>query len=340
MIRVHPISSASSYRRAVSKLIALLRAKHPLPEWATFCEVPKGTGAAGYGSRRIDFIALNTWPSKGFKRVAYELKATRSDFLRELESPAKRKMAETYFHESYFAVETDVCKPEEVPEGWGLLVRTKKGDKLRRVKVPTQRKPESIPETMWIHLLRDTCEKMHHRQQPLDFEGGKITPEEVQRMVDEKAAEIARPWRARQEEAQAALQQEIKRYQNLRSALLQPFRTLAEIAKDSSFRNRVWRHSGNGLHLDVREDDDKPPVTSAMVRAWARNIQGIIAREILGKLRYAVNAMQELEACAMETIDPDDYKEGNRILSLLDIDTLDVPRDNPEEKPGTTCDGG
>lgn len=49
-------------------ILELLRYRHESPEWATFIELPTGTGANG--GRRIDFFAFNLWPSK---RVVHAL---------------------------------------------------------------------------------------------------------------------------------------------------------------------------------------------------------------------------------------------------------------------------
>ena len=67
-------------------------------EWAFFSELRVGTGYATYKHRkgsalsveqRIDVWAMNLWPSKKFKRIAYEIKVSKSDFKREIEDPKK-----------------------------------------------------------------------------------------------------------------------------------------------------------------------------------------------------------------------------------------------------------
>ena len=85
-------------------IIGLLKAKHPHDkgEWATFAELRCGTGFSN--EQRIDFFAMNTWPSKKFRSVAYEVKLSRADFFNELKNPKKREFAESVSHECYFAV--------------------------------------------------------------------------------------------------------------------------------------------------------------------------------------------------------------------------------------------
>src|SRR6056300_165794 len=100
-------------------LEALVEQRHKLPEWVTVRELPNGTGMSKNGA--IDIAAFSCWRASKYVRIAYEVKRSRSDFLRELNTPDKRLWVEQNFHETYFVVSPGICKPEEVPESWGLL---------------------------------------------------------------------------------------------------------------------------------------------------------------------------------------------------------------------------
>lgn len=52
------------------------------------------------GLRRIDAFAMALWPSLGYQRVAYEIKVSRADWLKELDAPTK--MAQGYFLSDQF----------------------------------------------------------------------------------------------------------------------------------------------------------------------------------------------------------------------------------------------
>ena len=52
--------------------------------------------------QRLDAFALNSLPHTGMKRVCYEVKASRSDFLAELKHPLKRRIGMRYSNEFYF----------------------------------------------------------------------------------------------------------------------------------------------------------------------------------------------------------------------------------------------
>jgi len=101
--------------------------KRKRSEWALFFELRNGTGRKKKALRKkdppryIDALALNLWPSKKHHRIAYEIKISRADFLKELKSPEKRQWAIEISHQFYFVAPQNLIKTEEVPAGCGLL---------------------------------------------------------------------------------------------------------------------------------------------------------------------------------------------------------------------------
>ncbi len=151
-------------------------------EWAVFFELPNGTGARG-DTRYVDAFALNLWPSKKFWRVAYELKSNRADFLRELEMPHKRQWAFDVSNEFWFLCASGVAKPEEVPEGCGLLVANEDLTKLRKVKPALQRQAKDLTP-------QDVAAFARKSVQPLDllfrYAGQELDSAGLARLLDEK----------------------------------------------------------------------------------------------------------------------------------------------------------
>ncbi len=96
-------------------------------------------------SRRLDGIAFNLYRSQEFKRISFEIKASRADFLKELKQPEKREAAMRYTHEFYFVVGPDVLFPSEVPENCGYMVLGDSGG-IRIRKHAELRKAEPLPE--------------------------------------------------------------------------------------------------------------------------------------------------------------------------------------------------
>jgi hypothetical protein len=103
-----------------TQLMEIIRKRHPSPEWAFFEEFRPATG--WLADSGIDAWAINLWPSRGFPCVAYELKVSRSDWLRELKDPTKREQGVKWSSEFWIATLPGVVKADEVPEECGLLV--------------------------------------------------------------------------------------------------------------------------------------------------------------------------------------------------------------------------
>ena len=136
------------------QIIELLRHKHQAPEWATFAELANATGGA---RRYIDFYAMNLWPSSKHKKIAYEIKVSRSDFMRELDRPAKRAFSEQVANECYFAMQVGIIKAlDEIPEGWGLIEATKGGMRIK--KRAQYREIEPLSEGFLMAIARRTSD--------------------------------------------------------------------------------------------------------------------------------------------------------------------------------------
>lgn len=94
-----------------AEVLERLRCRHPLPEWVSWREC-----------WRIDFLAMRCWSSgPGHLRVAYEVKVSRSDFLRDRRHPWKHDLALELSHRFYYACPAGLVRPDEVPEQAGLL---------------------------------------------------------------------------------------------------------------------------------------------------------------------------------------------------------------------------
>jgi hypothetical protein len=123
-------------------ILSALRKRHDEPRnglsraWVYAEEVRVSTGfgpAAGWapgqpfrfpGDQRIDAFALHTWPSKKYRRVAYEVKASRFDLKRELDQPHKCAAALALSNEFYLVAPTDVLIggiTDNFPETWGVM---------------------------------------------------------------------------------------------------------------------------------------------------------------------------------------------------------------------------
>jgi len=236
----------------MTDLEALIEARHPLPEWATFRELGNGTGGRLNGW--IDVAAFNVYPSKRGRRVAYEIKRYRSDWLRELSKPEKRSWCEEHFTECYFVALADVVRPEEVPEGWGLMVPTKAGDKLRRLIVARQRSPGPLPESITMAALRRAARVAEEGRARLIRIGDvELTAEVVAERLDHLVEEATLHAKAQLDKRIDAAALAAQEYRDAKRMLEAPLDAL---------RRAVLGHMG------YREE-----LTAENVREWIRRVQ-------------------------------------------------------------------
>jgi hypothetical protein len=98
------------------------RAMHsPASEWLFLRELRIGTGRQNGGAQRLDAFALNTLPHTAMKRVCYEVKTSRADFLSELKRPLKRRIGMRYSNEFYFVTRAALVSVAEIPPECGMI---------------------------------------------------------------------------------------------------------------------------------------------------------------------------------------------------------------------------
>lgn len=106
-----------------------LAVRYALPEWVLSFEVANGTGVLK--TRSCDAMALNVYPSRGNVLLGFEIKVSRADWVRELRTPDK---AEAYGHlcdQWWIVAPEGVVRDDELPHGWGLMILTDKGLRIR-----------------------------------------------------------------------------------------------------------------------------------------------------------------------------------------------------------------
>lgn len=98
-----------------SKIKLSIKRRFDAPEWALAFEL------ASPSQRRADAIAVNTFPSRNFKIVGFEFKASRSDWLNEKRDGAKSDYFVKLCDEWYVVAWNGAVEEAELPDGWGLL---------------------------------------------------------------------------------------------------------------------------------------------------------------------------------------------------------------------------
>jgi hypothetical protein len=90
-------------------------------EWLFLRELRIGAGRRNGGAQRLDAFALNCLPHLAMKRVCYEIKISRADYLSELKHPLKRRIGMRYSNEFYFVAPAGLLRLDEIPSECGLV---------------------------------------------------------------------------------------------------------------------------------------------------------------------------------------------------------------------------
>lgn len=109
-----------------SALRAALLQKFPDNAYSLCWEVANATGAAH--RRWADAVAMSSWPSRGLTLQGFELKVSRSDWVRELRNPEKAESICQYCDYWWLVVsDKGIVRAGELPPTWGLLVLNSRG---------------------------------------------------------------------------------------------------------------------------------------------------------------------------------------------------------------------
>lgn len=123
-----------------------LRDDDRLPGAIVLTEVP----SPGTTARRIDALAIGLTRARA-GLDGFEIKVSRSDWLHELDQPRK---ADAWFDHTHrwwvLAPSTAIVHPEELPEGWGLMVPNPRSKhRLKPVVKAETRTPQLDWPVMW-----------------------------------------------------------------------------------------------------------------------------------------------------------------------------------------------
>jgi hypothetical protein len=130
---------------------AALRSRFCAPEWALFFEVGDATGVQR--NRWADAVAMNLYPSRGLEVHGFEIKVSRSDWLRELKNPAKSAPVQRFCDRWWVVAPDGVIFDGELPPTWGRYEAQASG-KLRQVAAAPKLEPDEISRAFVAAMLR------------------------------------------------------------------------------------------------------------------------------------------------------------------------------------------
>jgi len=131
----------------------ILAKRFCLPEWALLYEVRLGTGYVRPWrnenfEQRMDAFAINCYPSKDLVRIAFEIKVSRSDYLREIRNPQKRQGALELSNQFYIVAPPGIVR-DDLPDDCGYIEVTDKA----RVKIPAPTRDIPDPPMRFVASL-------------------------------------------------------------------------------------------------------------------------------------------------------------------------------------------
>jgi len=134
------------------QLVQRIKERFCMPEFVTLANVATPAG------RYADALALNLWRSRGYELIGFEVKSSRSDWLREKKNPEKAESAASFCKTFWIVANPEVVKLDELPHGWGLLEANGKGLISKQKALPLDHRRElSVP--MMVNIIRRAVEK-------------------------------------------------------------------------------------------------------------------------------------------------------------------------------------
>lgn len=137
------------------ELYLALKERFAPPAWAFLREVGNATGSNC--RRHADAVAMSIWPSRGLELHGIEVKASRSDWLKELENPEKAESVCKFCDRWWLVVgDEKIVRQGELPPTWGLLIP---GNGKLKVSVEAPKlDPLPVSRGFLASLLRRTAE--------------------------------------------------------------------------------------------------------------------------------------------------------------------------------------
>jgi hypothetical protein len=104
------------------EILAALRKRYAAPEYALLQQVRNGVGFERT-TRTADAVAMSVWPSRGLLIHGFEIKVSRSDWLREKKTPDKAEEISRFCDRWWLVVgDETIVQDGELPASWGLMV--------------------------------------------------------------------------------------------------------------------------------------------------------------------------------------------------------------------------
>lgn len=170
----------------------------PGEQYVCIEEARSGAGFSG-NDGQCDFLAINTWQSRGMELIGHEVKVSMSDWKSELTKPAKAERFARYCRRWYVAAPSALASEikHEIPPTWGLLSISTSGRTTETVKPETRSDPKDVPAWWWVGWLAQV-DRQHKRRLPYLIREG-------------QAAELAKVREEAERHAKRSVEQQLER---------------------------------------------------------------------------------------------------------------------------------
>ena len=159
-----------------------MRERYPASSHALLWEVANATGA---GVRRhADAVVVGLWPSHGHAISGFELKMSRSDWLRERAQPQKSAPVYRYCHHWWLLAPKGLVSTDELPPTWGLLEVDERGASRAKVRAP---RLEPVPADMGF-----VAALLRARARPDEKATEKLVADRVEKATSDLEARVRR----------------------------------------------------------------------------------------------------------------------------------------------------
>jgi hypothetical protein len=139
---------------------SLIRKRHDGDGWLVFYEL---ANRIGFGNKRwADAFALGVWTSTNYETHLYEMKASRSDLIKELRDPTKSDGVGKYAKYRWLVLDNNISTEGLViPSIWGILTPTVRGGSqmLKVVRKAPPQKHKPLDANFVIAMIRNATEK-------------------------------------------------------------------------------------------------------------------------------------------------------------------------------------
>jgi hypothetical protein len=248
-------------------LLDLVEGRFAEPEFLFLRHVSNGPGANE--KRFADGLAINKWSTRGLSIIGFEVKCSRSDWMRELRAPAKAEGLGAYCDFWWLVTATpEIAKPSELPAGWGLYVLNNKGELRQQVKAEKMRHAKAVDRRFMIAVTN-----------ALQRTGTKRFEELANALIEPREQAYEEGYKDGQRHADQGLKAQVEHCERL----IKTFEQASGIKLEDHALGRV----GNLMRLLLTTG---PGVVKGQYLELARR-----ARALTGTLEQAVSELERLE---------------------------------------------